>query len=339
MRKDCKHYGVLMIESHLVDKLLKEVLMIECVIHTVKTNMVIYTTKIEMVKLVVEIECVGMNADEFDKETGSSDGLQPEQADLNCIHALNEPHLHEIHVVPKRFQNSQAKGERKSLVLKANKESSDKECSTSRSEDEEYAMAVRDFKKFLKRRECPKPPKDNNQRAFIRGSCSDSDEEDDKKAKDKTCLVAQASNEICLGVDLEPYEWIKDSGCSKHMTGNQNLFSTYKAYNRGNVIFGSNLCGQICDNKCRKTFSEYDSEITKDDKVIVWFFTLNIAPAGRLYVWYVIRVVTLRALVHAGDKTSGDARSWYMIIGDDKSWIRVGPLTSIDLYPLTSIRG
>ncbi|GJQ96012.1 hypothetical protein Tco_0007151 [Tanacetum coccineum] len=36
--------------------------------------------------------------------------------------------------------------------LKAKKESSDEECSTSGSEDEEYAMAVRDFKKFLKRR-------------------------------------------------------------------------------------------------------------------------------------------------------------------------------------------
>ncbi|GKC48766.1 retrovirus-related pol polyprotein from transposon TNT 1-94, partial [Tanacetum coccineum] len=35
---------------------------------------------------------------------------------------------------------------------------------------------------------------------------------------------------ICLGVDLEPDEWIKDSGCSKHMTGNRKLFSTYKAY-------------------------------------------------------------------------------------------------------------
>ncbi|GKA58264.1 hypothetical protein Tco_0757452 [Tanacetum coccineum] len=47
-------------------------------------------------------------------------------------------------------------------------------------------------------------------------------------------------------------------------------FSTYKAYNGGNVIFGSNLRGniigkgQICDNKCRVTFSEHDSEITKD---------------------------------------------------------------------------
>ncbi|GKC57501.1 hypothetical protein Tco_1085099 [Tanacetum coccineum] len=34
----------------------------------------------------------------------------------------------------------------------ANKESSDEECSTSGSEDEEYTMAVRDFKKFFKRR-------------------------------------------------------------------------------------------------------------------------------------------------------------------------------------------
>ncbi|GKF64578.1 hypothetical protein Tco_0188026 [Tanacetum coccineum] len=97
---------------------------------------------------------------------------------------------------------------------------------------------------------------------------------------------------ICLGVDLEPEEWIKDSGFSKHMTANRKLFSTYKAYNGGNIIFGSNLrgniigkgtisndslkidnvehvdnLGQICDNKCRVTFSKHDSEITKDGKV------------------------------------------------------------------------
>ncbi|GJY52837.1 retrovirus-related pol polyprotein from transposon TNT 1-94 [Tanacetum coccineum] len=187
-------------------------------------------------------------------------------------------------------------------------------CSTSKSEDEEYAMAVRDFKKLFKRRgtfvrqpqnhkrtfqksrddkngksdrkcfrfgdpnhligDCPKPPKDKNQRAFVGGSWSDSGEEDDEKIKDETCLVAQKSNEICLGVDLEPDEWIEDSGCSKNMTGNRKLFSSYKAYNGGNVIFGSNLRGniigkgQICDNKCRVTFSKHDSEITKDGKVI-----------------------------------------------------------------------
>ncbi|GJT76271.1 hypothetical protein Tco_1042996 [Tanacetum coccineum] len=62
--------------------------------------------------------------------------------------------------------------------------------------------------------------------------------------------------------------------------GNQKLFSTYKAYNRGNVIFGSNLRGniigkgKICDNKCRVTLSEHDSEITKDSRVIE---SLNVA--------------------------------------------------------------
>ncbi|GJT76643.1 retrovirus-related pol polyprotein from transposon TNT 1-94 [Tanacetum coccineum] len=45
--------------------------------------------------------------------------------------------------------------------------------------------------------ECPKPPKDKNQRAFVGGSWSDSGEEDDEKVKNETCLVAQASSEIC----------------------------------------------------------------------------------------------------------------------------------------------
>ncbi|GJR84714.1 retrovirus-related pol polyprotein from transposon TNT 1-94 [Tanacetum coccineum] len=515
--------------------------------------------------------------------------------------------VHEM-IIKKDSEIVKAKVERKSLALKAKKESSDEECSTSGSEDEEYAMAVRDFKKFFKRRgrfvrqprndkktfqrsrddktgkndrkcfrcgdpnhligECPKPPKDKNQRAFVGGSWSDSGDEDDEKVKDETCLVAHASSEvcsessyfsdenssidditldneydklckmslkiitknkrlkatrnnlenelrelkdklsifeknkgvdlecamchvlkieneklkdestrlnkfeksthclnemlrnqkpsgdklglgfnsfeasssgtkeikfvktqkkassdggplnrdgpinmggplnvqaapkvnkgpppetpiseksvsfqksilgprpkhiivnkvkvpvasdnevkqfykplskpgvgfskqnfrsktppprrvnnnysrpktpqprrhvghqnqphgfpICLGVDLEPNEWIKDSGCSKHMTGNRKLFSTYKAYNGGNVVFGSNLrgniigkgtisndslkidnvehvdnlgfnllsIGQICDNKCKVTFSEHDSEITRNGKVI-----------------------------------------------------------------------
>ncbi|GKC53071.1 hypothetical protein Tco_1075816, partial [Tanacetum coccineum] len=43
--------------------------------------------------------------------------------------------------------------------------------------------------------ECPKPPKDKNQRAFVGSSWSDSGEEDDKKAKNETCLVAHASSE------------------------------------------------------------------------------------------------------------------------------------------------
>nr|GEV52390.1 copia protein [Tanacetum cinerariifolium] len=52
--------------------------------------------------------------------------------------------------------------------------------------------------------ECLKPPRDKNQWAFLRGSWSDGGEEDDEKDKDETCLMAQASSEICLGIDLEP---------------------------------------------------------------------------------------------------------------------------------------
>nr|GEZ93474.1 alpha/beta hydrolases superfamily protein [Tanacetum cinerariifolium] len=137
-------------------------------------------------------------------------------------------------IIKKDYEIVKAKGERKSLTLKAKKESSDEECSTFESEDEEYAMTVRDFKKFFKRRgrftrqprndkrifqrsrddkngkgdgkcfrcgdlnhligECPKPPKDKNQRAFLRGSWSDSGEEDDEKVNEEMCLVAQASS-------------------------------------------------------------------------------------------------------------------------------------------------
>ncbi|GJR65064.1 hypothetical protein Tco_0011129 [Tanacetum coccineum] len=70
----------------------------------VETDKVNHTVETDMMKLVVEIECFGVNFDEFDKETGSSDELQPNQADLNCVHALNEPHLHEIHVVPNKHE-------------------------------------------------------------------------------------------------------------------------------------------------------------------------------------------------------------------------------------------
>ncbi|GKG36317.1 hypothetical protein Tco_0443995, partial [Tanacetum coccineum] len=53
-------------------------------------------------------------------------------------------------IIKKDFEIVKAKGERRSLALNAKKESSDEECSTFRSKDEEYAMALRDFKKFFK---------------------------------------------------------------------------------------------------------------------------------------------------------------------------------------------
>nr|GEU30690.1 alpha/beta hydrolases superfamily protein [Tanacetum cinerariifolium] len=140
-------------------------------------------------------------------------------------------------IIKKNSKIVKAKVERKSLALKAKKESSDEECLSFRSKEEEYVMAVREFKKFFKRRgkfvrqprndkktfqrsrdnkndksdrkcfrcddanhligEYPKPPKDKNQRAFIGGSWCDSDEEDDEKVNNETCQVAQASSEVC----------------------------------------------------------------------------------------------------------------------------------------------
>nr|GEW39354.1 UBN2 domain-containing protein [Tanacetum cinerariifolium] len=55
-------------------------------------------------------------------------------------------------IIKKDSKIVKAKVKRKYLPLKAKKESSDEECLTFGSEDEEYAMAVREFKKFFKRR-------------------------------------------------------------------------------------------------------------------------------------------------------------------------------------------
>ncbi|GJW11693.1 retrovirus-related pol polyprotein from transposon TNT 1-94 [Tanacetum coccineum] len=95
---------------------------------------------------------------------------------------------------------------------------------------------------------------------------------------------------------LEPDEWIKDSGCSRHMTRNTYLFSSYKSIDGSNVIFRSNTkskiigkgtithnsltihdvshvenlsfnllsIGQIYDKKCKVLFIETGSEVLKD---------------------------------------------------------------------------
>ncbi|GJS89721.1 hypothetical protein Tco_0772357 [Tanacetum coccineum] len=92
--------------------------------------------------------------------------------------------VHEM-IIKKDSEIVKAKVERKSLALKAKKESSDEECSL-RCEDPNHLIG-----------ECPKPPRDKNQRAFVGGSWSDSGEENDEKIQDETCLVAQAPNEVC----------------------------------------------------------------------------------------------------------------------------------------------
>ncbi|GJU79124.1 zf-CCHC domain-containing protein [Tanacetum coccineum] len=141
-------------------------------------------------------------------------------------------------VIKKDSKTVKSKREQsRSIALKARKESSDEDSSTSDSEDEEYAMAVRNFKKFFKRQgrfvrqpyeerkssqrnkddknkkrerkcfkcgdpnhfigECPKQLKYQNQKAFVGGSWSDSnDDEEEKRTKDEKCLIVKASNEV-----------------------------------------------------------------------------------------------------------------------------------------------
>ncbi|GJW86763.1 zf-CCHC domain-containing protein [Tanacetum coccineum] len=100
-----------------------------------------------------------------------------------------------------------AKLERKSLALKARNNLVMKSVRFG-SEDESTPCGQETSRSFFKREECfrcgdpnhligecPKPPRDKNQRAFVGGSWSDSGEEDDEKIQDETCLVAQAPNE------------------------------------------------------------------------------------------------------------------------------------------------
>ncbi|GJR64081.1 hypothetical protein Tco_0010146 [Tanacetum coccineum] len=106
---------------------------------------------------------------------------------------VNEPKLKDIpvvyeEVIKKDSKTVKSKREQsRSIVLKDRKESSDDDSSTSDSEDEEYAMTVRDFKKFFKRR---------GRFAFVGGSWSDSDEDEEEKIKDEKCLMTKSSNEV-----------------------------------------------------------------------------------------------------------------------------------------------
>nr|GEV83399.1 retrovirus-related Pol polyprotein from transposon TNT 1-94 [Tanacetum cinerariifolium] len=174
-------------------------------------------------------------------------------------------------IIKKDSEIVKAKVDRKLLALKAKKESSDEECLTFGSEDEEYAMAVRDFNKLFKRRGRFVRQPWNEKKMFQRsrddknGSWSDRGEEDDEKAKEETCLVGHASNEICLGVDLEPN--LHGNIIGKGMISNDSL-KIDNVEHVDNLGFNLLSIEKICDNKCRVTFSEHDSEITKDGKVI-----------------------------------------------------------------------
>ncbi|GKG07383.1 hypothetical protein Tco_0330352, partial [Tanacetum coccineum] len=79
-------------------------------------------------------------------------------------------------IIKKDSKIIKEKVERKCIALKANKESSDEECLTSSSKDEEYAITVKDFKKFFKRRGRFVRQPHNDKKAFQRSR-------DDKNCK------------------------------------------------------------------------------------------------------------------------------------------------------------
>nr|GEU35045.1 zf-CCHC domain-containing protein/UBN2 domain-containing protein [Tanacetum cinerariifolium] len=123
------------------------------------------------------------------------------------------------------------------LIGNLKKESSDDKTLTSESDDEEYAMVVRNFKKFFRRKgkfvrqpkeekksfrqrdekkgesdkkcfrcgdpnhhvgDYPKPSCNKDQKAFIGGSWSDSKNDAKDKTNAETCLMAQSSNDVTL---------------------------------------------------------------------------------------------------------------------------------------------
>nr|GEW13710.1 hypothetical protein [Tanacetum cinerariifolium] len=99
-------------------------------------------------------------------------------------------------IIKKDYEVVKAKRERKSLALKAKKESSDEESSLSEVKTKSTPWRLETSRRSSREDvECPKPPRDENQKAFVEGYGSDSGEKDDEKAKDETCLMAHTSNE------------------------------------------------------------------------------------------------------------------------------------------------
>ncbi|GKB50960.1 zf-CCHC domain-containing protein, partial [Tanacetum coccineum] len=156
-------------------------------------------------------------------------------------------------VIEKDSEISKSKNEKyKSLALKERKVLSEEEASFSDSEDEEYAMAIKEDKKEKEDRRCFKCgdpnhfisdcPKHsyNDQKAFIVGCWSDS--EDDSK-KEEICFMALDNNELLsdtpyyssLSLDNESWQKEYDKLCKislRIINKNKQLKEKMKYYKR-----------------------------------------------------------------------------------------------------------
>ncbi|GJS87714.1 hypothetical protein Tco_0770350 [Tanacetum coccineum] len=123
---------------------------------------------------------------------------EEKEFDLEDILQIQDVILLYEEVIKKDFETVKSKREQsKSIALKARKEFSDDDSSTSDSEDEEYAMAgfkCGDPNHLIG--ECPKQSRYQNQNALVGGSWSDSDEDNEEKTNDEKCLMAKDSNEV-----------------------------------------------------------------------------------------------------------------------------------------------
>nr|GEV67998.1 retrovirus-related Pol polyprotein from transposon TNT 1-94 [Tanacetum cinerariifolium] len=186
--------------------------------------------------------------------------------------------VHEM-IIKKDSKIVKSKVEKKSLALKAKKESSDEDCSTSGYEDEEYAMAGRSsLKEEVDSRDNLRTTKTHCKEAVMT----------------RTVKVIEnaldAATQIILLENVQNHRKIRTKELLSEALGVIAMKKMMRSNLCGNIIgkgtisndslkidnvehvdnLGFNLLsiGQICDNKYRVTFFEHDSEITKDGKVI-----------------------------------------------------------------------
>ncbi|GJR02931.1 zf-CCHC domain-containing protein [Tanacetum coccineum] len=131
--------------------------------------------------------------------------LDEESKDLSSL-ALDELignlKVHEV-VMEKDFKIYRGKKERvKSIALKAKKEQPRDEKKSFRQRDKKKGKSDHkcfrcgDLNHLIG--DCPKPSRNKDQKAFIGGSWSDSENDAEDKTNDETCLMAQSSNEVTL---------------------------------------------------------------------------------------------------------------------------------------------
>ncbi|MED6117204.1 hypothetical protein PIB30_107838, partial [Stylosanthes scabra] len=165
------------------------------------------------------------------------------------------------------LESQGGESKKKSLALKAS--NSHDEESDEEEEDQDIALLIKKFTRIARRKNMipkkqNKPPKcfECGEIGHIKPNCPKLQKgEKDKKFKKKQKAYISWENEddsstdsddeevanICLmaneekgSVGARKSKWFVDSGCSKHMTGDERSLTNYRPINGGNVIYGDN---------------------------------------------------------------------------------------------------